>query len=145
MQTEKECGWLTAGMTPVGPTDAERKAARVLQYRFEPMRQRLIDAGSVEADKYDATFTEYLKWVYVAATAPAPVGMFSKPVDAIFHQHHLFSREYMRFCDNYFGTFIHHDPAPYPGVVDPVECKKGFERFKELYEAQFGALHTMWS
>lgn len=118
---------------------------QVLEYRFEPMRQRIIDAGSVPADSYDETFQEYLKWVYLAATSSEPVGMFSRPVDALFHQHLLHSREYMRFCDNYFGTFIHHDPAPYPKVVDPEECKKGFNRFKELYEAQFGTLHTMWN
>lgn len=36
--------------------------------------------------------------------------MFSADVDNLWHTFLLFTKEYQKFCDEMFGTFIHHNP-----------------------------------
>jgi hypothetical protein len=38
-------------------------------------------------------------------------GMISDHIDAVWHQHILYTENYLSFCDSIFGHFIHHVPC----------------------------------
>jgi len=68
--------------------------------------------------------------------------MHSLRVDDVWHQFVLFTRQYIEFCNRYYGTYLSHSPsnAPEspkmnPGLTAPVAT---FAEFRDRYEELFG-------
>lgn len=68
--------------------------------------------------------------------------MHSLRVDDVWHQFVLFTRQYIEFCDRYYGAYLSHSPsnAPEspkmnPGLTTPVAT---FAEFRDRYEELFG-------
>jgi hypothetical protein len=71
--------------------------------------------------------------------------MYSRPIDEVWHQFVLFTREYINFSTRFFGRYIHHAPGNAPESAPISETKGSFEGFKERYEEQFGVpLPDIW-
>ena len=71
--------------------------------------------------------------------------MFSRVVDEVWHQFVLFTVEYARFSDRFFGYFVHHAPnnAPSPPNALPPQART-YADFVTAYEAVFGPLSPLW-
>ena len=83
--------------------------------------------------------------------------MYSKKIDAVWHQFILFSREYMAFCNHFFGEYIHHAPevpslearstAPLSSEVlikNRLVLREDVLQFKSTYRKFFGETHSLW-
>lgn len=50
-------------------------------------------------------------------------------IDDMWHTFLLFTREYMHFCNHYFGTYIHHIPTAEDEYLAPAEFEINFGRY----------------
>ena len=79
---------------------------------------------------------EFRRFLLVRQMLGRPISMQSSKVDEVWHQFILDTQNYMDFCEEVFGEYLHHKPGTIP--VDPV--------FPELYRAVFGeALPSVWT
>ena len=93
-------------------------------------------------EKLDKVVAEYKKWLMLKKAFPdAPFPMLSDTVDAVWHAHILYTREYHRECHQFFGEYLHH--SPYGRLEDNLQ-KLGWERgvvdfdlFKAYYQKLF--------
>lgn len=74
---------------------------------------------------------EYKKFIYLAAVygKVAP----PDPIDQIWHQHILYTKDYFNFCQSLFGKSIHHSPDRYIGA-----SSNAYNNTIELYKSEFG-------
>ncbi len=85
---------------------------RVLAYR----NRDVVDAFR---EKYDVThrearelFEDTKKWLWLASQAQVDAIGPLRAIDEMWHTFVLFTPDYTRFCDTYFGRYIHHVPVP---------------------------------
>lgn len=57
-----------------------------------------------------AALTEVIRFLQLVATHDGPLTPSHK-VDLAWHEFILFTRAYHRFCESYFGEYIHHTPG----------------------------------
>jgi hypothetical protein len=128
----------------------------VLAFRAPYLEEKLVkDQIAGDRDEARRLFQEVKKYFILVHLDPArgyPV--YSHRVDAVWHEFVLFTEEYARFCSQYFGTYLQHDPAnaprakpAFPGAV-PAGVERGavsYAEFCDIYETQFECpLPDLW-
>jgi hypothetical protein len=108
------------GLQPTYPLhDIVNRLETAYQKEFgDRLKQRFLQKHpALDSSEFDWQLFE-LKRYFVLTTVLREVPMFSEPVDEIWHEMLLFSREYESFCHAFAGAVIHHaphsDPAPNP-------------------------------
>jgi len=90
----------------------------------------------------DEAILEYRKFMYMAATSNHMVSP-SEIVDAVWHQHLIFTQSYQDFCA-VLGKQIQHVPSTHTREEFST-FKQAKERTRQLYEENFGAPpHNIW-
>lgn len=59
----------------------------------------------------------------------------SRNIDEFWHNHILYTKNYIEDCQAIFGRYMHHDPAT-PND-DPKELIDGYQKTKHYYELEF--------
>jgi hypothetical protein len=59
-----------------------------------------------------------------------PVYVMHKKADLLWHTHILFTQQYTDYCNQVFGTYLHHTPLPPGAQPDPTKVAAG----KKLYD-----------
>lgn len=84
---------------------------QLLTYHNENILSRFTDLFAVTETEADDIFTETKKFLFVCREQ----GMFIPDelliIDEMWHNFILFTRDYQQFCQQYFGSYIHHLPA----------------------------------
>jgi hypothetical protein len=62
-----------------------------------------------------------------------------KEIDDMWHTFLLFTKDYMDFCTQYFGQFMHHNPKTAETSQTPDEFQLGFERYLSYAYDHLGA------
>lgn len=87
-------------------------------------------------------FEDVKRFIALCANTARPIAP-PRIIDQGWHQFILLTRDYAKFCDNYCGRYIHHQPA------DPFERSKdyGAERqmTRDLALEAFGPLSANWN
>lgn len=65
----------------------------------------------------------------------------TREIDEFWHNHILYTKEYMQDCEQLFGHYLHHRPAT-PGK-DDTGLAADYQRTKELYLAEFGEVYGL--
>lgn len=74
--------------------------------------EKLISTGHSTLANVDKHILSYKQFMFFQCLHPdLRCGMYSDEVDAVWHQHILFTRDYERFGKEIFGRFIHHTPC----------------------------------
>lgn len=120
----------------------------VLKYEAPFLIEKLLKEHIVETrEEGEALFTEVKKFcVLVRSDATKLWDMHSLRVDEAWHQFILFTKEYMDFCERFFGTYVPHSPsnAPKSQTMNPPETAS-FEAFQSRYSELFGdRLPDIW-
>jgi hypothetical protein len=92
-------------------------------------------------------FAEVKRWMLLSQLDKSKIWeMYSYRIDEVWHQFILFTDEYMKFCDRYFGAYFSHSPGNAPGNSEKDDLLTGsFGEFKQLYEKTFKTeLPTQW-
>src|SRR5215467_2317984 len=109
-------------------------------FDFTPVRQRLIQQGSVSEECADLAILEFRRYLALRLLSPGPVMMLSAVVDEVWHASILFTRLYANLCERVFGHFLHHAPETEP-IADP---STEWRVFEERYTALFGPPGALW-
>lgn len=113
---------------------------RILEYRFNPLIERMIDKFGWDVVVAESVFEDMKKFLYLCTISDEPVCP-SPTIDEMWHNFILFTQDYRQFCDTCAGGFIHHRPhrRGEPG-------SKGDGAFKTLQLANeiFGPLSNNW-
>jgi hypothetical protein len=121
----------------------QREPAQLLEalsYKAPFLAQKLVKEQIVaSAREAEELFTELLRYLVLGRMYPHKYWyMASRLVDEAWHQFVLFTRQYMAFCQRYFGQYLHHQPGMSPDVPE-LTVSASFADFCEHYAQHFGA------
>ncbi|MFN7492288.1 MAG: hypothetical protein ACK5RG_05175 [Cyclobacteriaceae bacterium] len=103
---------------------------------------RLATENFWTSDFTDRAILEYKKFMYLAATSDRMVSP-SEIVDAVWHQHLVFTQSYQDFCTR-LGKPIQHVPSTH-SREEADRFKKAREHTRKLYAENFGEPpHDIW-
>ncbi len=111
-------------------------------YKSSLLINKLQNDMKLSAEEASELFEDVKRFVALCATSTQPLGL-SKQIDQAWHIFILITKEYAKFCNDYCGRYIHHEPS------DPFNLGKDYlaERQKtfSLASAAFGALSLNWN
>lgn len=130
-----------------GSTTTQR-SFEAIAYEAPFLIEKLLKDHIVEtAQEGEALFTEVKRYFVLGRSDVSRIWqMHSLRIDEVWHQFVLFTRQYMDFCERFFGCYIPHSPgnAPETKMATTIETAS-FEQFRSRYEALFGApLPDLW-
>ena len=100
---------------------------RALEYQNDEVAYRFTTLWEVSFAEAQDLFLETKKWLWLCAHPEKQRLAITPPlliIDEMWHNFLLFSREYMEYCHDYFGRYIHHTPPP---QGEKEEAKKQYE------------------
>ncbi len=100
---------------------------RALEYQNDEIVHRFTTLWDVSFAEAQDLFLETKKWLWLCAQPAKHRLKITNPlliIDEMWHNFVLFSREYMEYCHDCFGRYIHHAPTPHR---DKEEYKKQYE------------------
>lgn len=104
------------------------------------VEERLARKGLVPADRTAGAVLEFKRYMALVGLGYRGLGMLSPEVDEVWHALILFTREYADFCQQAFGTFIHHVPRTSRTTLSA----DGAETFRSAYAEVFGEVPMAW-
>ena len=81
----------------------------VMGYQNPDLIHRLKDNLGLSEEEAQELFADTKWFLYLCGTVPGRWGPPEK-IDACWHEFILFTQDYEKFCEEYFGRFIHHNP-----------------------------------
>src|SRR5687768_7434821 len=85
---------------------------------FSLVKRKVAQEHEIDDNNYLDTGIVYLKRYYaIHILDPLNPPAMSKPVDPFWHTHVLYSEDYIGFCNQVFGEYIHHIPLLYEDKV----------------------------
>jgi hypothetical protein len=107
-----------------------------LAYEAPFLIEKLLKEHVVEtAAEGEMLFTEVKRFLILVHTNDSKIwDMYSLRVDEVWHQFILFTKQYMDFCQQFFGRYIPHSPsnAPESQIIGSDEATS-FEDFQRHY------------
>lgn len=122
--------------------------AGVLAFEAPYLIEKLLKNCVVDtAEEGEELFREVKRYLVLADLDHDRVwNMYSLRVDEAWHQFILFTRQYIDFCQRFFGRYVPHNPSNAPKVESarPVE-KTSFDQFQARYRELFAEpLPNVW-
>lgn len=102
-----------------------------LRYRNREILLRFADQYGVSEEDAADLFTETKKWLWLNTRADAPplvVTAEMRMLDEMWHNFVLFTPEYIQYCDERFGGYVHHAPTP---MAEKKRVRAAFQRDPE--------------
>ncbi|MEO8878510.1 MAG: hypothetical protein ABI461_23175 [Polyangiaceae bacterium] len=87
--------------------------AEVLGYENEEVVARFSEDQAIAFSDAEEIFVETKRWLWLCARRPdakIPLLSEARAIDEMWHTFVLFTDDYAKFCDAYFGFFVHHFP-----------------------------------
>jgi hypothetical protein len=110
-------------------------------YSFSDIHEKLLAERAIPVESIEDAIEEFRKFLTIALIYPdKPIAMTSKIVDEVWHTFILFTRDYMTFTQNVFGSFLHHNPQTSSKRLD----RSSATNFLDAYNEIFGELSTIW-
>jgi hypothetical protein len=107
-------------------------AAQLLQ-SAPVLRQKLARALFCRAEECELALTEVIKFLLLAAESQTQLTPSTR-IDLAWHEFILFTRTYLKFCEQTLGKMIHHEPS-----LDHQANSAQYLLTLELYRQRFGA------
>jgi hypothetical protein len=139
-----------APASPATPADGALRAqyAPVLHFEAPYLIGKLLrDHVADTPDEAASLFAEARKYLILSyIDTDVSWNMYSTRVDETWHQFVLFTSQYTDFCRQYFGVYLHHNPADAPQApAAPTLKASTFAHFCARYQAFFGQpLPDIW-
>lgn len=115
--------------------------ADVLSFRAPFLIDKLLKDGIADnAEESQALFNEVKRYLLlVRCHMDVEFAMYSRRIDAAWHSFVLFTEEYAKFCEKFFGAFLHHQPSEAPRAKAALRrVAVDFAHFCLVYESMFG-------
>jgi hypothetical protein len=136
----------TAVLAPPAPAVA---FAEALAFEAPYLIEKLLKDHTAESlDEARLLFRETKRYFVIThSDRSVSWSMYSLGVDAVWHQFVLFTREYIRYSNAYFGGYIQHAPSNAPRLEHEPQRStlSTFQMFADRYEQIFGEpLADVW-
>lgn len=103
------------------------------------IRPKLEQNPLFKGEDVDACIMHYKRFMSFKGLYPSiRDGMFSARIDAVWHQHILYTKNYAEFCQSVFGYFVHHTPCNIMDLSDEAFAEYG--QWLTDYEEVYGPL-----
>ena len=90
---------------------------QALAYRNDQILHKFQERWNVSFEEADELFEETKKWLWLQVAArqlpkspPIAMTVALAMVDEMLHTFILFTREYIQYCDENYGVYLHHTP-----------------------------------
>ena len=99
-----------------GPEPRLCSLEQALAYRNDQILYKFQERWDVTFEEADELFEETKKWLWLQVAArmhkgpPFAMTVSMAMVDEMLHTFILFTREYIRYCDENYGVYLHHTP-----------------------------------
>jgi hypothetical protein len=90
--------------TPILPTLA------TIHRLLKNTKLRLIQEYGWNEEFVNQAVNEYIRFLELHVAHPDVTIVPGKVVDKVWHDHILHTRDYIKFCEESFGSYFHHDP-----------------------------------
>jgi hypothetical protein len=117
---------------------------RALEYRNDQILYKFLERWDVTFDEASELFEEMKKWLWVQVAARHREGSPSMAMteslamlDEMLHTFILFTREYIKYCQEVYGVYLHHTPMTKQQKDARVEASKRDPEQVLAQEAEF--------
>lgn len=119
-------------------TDLEQAKKYIESTDLSMVEDRLTYIDNWPRKKALQAVAVYRNYLYLLKKYPDQILPPSYEIDEAWHAHILFSRRYVKFCEELFGYYQHHDPHETLLKDGTQRFEKLFETTQELYKQEFG-------
>lgn len=110
------------------------KHQKCIQY-FEQVYESSWNVESTRLDlSTEQLWTDMLSWLWLSHKV-SPVPLWVSPetlwLDRMWHTFILFTKDYISFCENYFGQILHHEP-----LVEIIESESDLKERQNILKPQ---------
>ena len=115
---------------------------RMISYKHDALRERMIVKYGWSEQKADNLFFEMKRFLYLCATNESAMAP-PEEIDEIWHNFILFTKDYADFCFTNVGAFLHHQPL----TIAERERSDGsmITSTLDAARAAFGDLNDHWA
>ena len=123
-----------------------RKLEKIDGFDYSRIQKKMsAEFPCIQQDYLDRGINALKQYYAVALLDPKNEHAVSVPVDPFWHNHILFTRDYVRFCDEVFNQFIHHEPLDKTDTQQVDKVLGLYEYTKEVYQQLFKNIDSeMW-
>jgi hypothetical protein len=86
-------------------------------YKNDALVTKFSNEMGIDRERAIQLFEETKSFLAKAASVTSPIEPPSREVDAMWHSFILFTKDYLVFCRDYLGTFVHHVPHVLDGCT----------------------------
>lgn len=123
---------------------SEVSAEEVLAYEHPGMIARLQDKERLTEEEARVLFQDMLRFLFLCGTQNQVLSP-SEAIDQAWHHFILFTQDYRKFCQQFFGKFIDHQPFSRAERAVKQMAREMRDRTLALATAVFGELSDNWS
>ena len=103
-------------------TAKQTRLETVLKYKHNDLVQYFAKSRNIPATEAEELFVDLKRWLWLNGQGGSrnfKVRFFRdcRIVDEFWHTFLLFTKDYVRFCERYFGRIIYHRPEPHMEAV----------------------------
>ena len=91
--------------------NAEEAMASLASLDLSAVKRKVVDEKGWGVKIADYAELRYRRFLCMHLINPRLLLVPPPDIDAFWHRHILFTRQYVRDCETLFGTFLHHSPA----------------------------------
>ena len=115
-------------------------------YEAPFLKEKLFIEGEFSDEaEYEEAFTEFKKYVAISRVFRKPVAMTSDRIDAVWHQFILFTKDYFSFCEEFHGSYFHHNPNIPSRQNRTDAAATELRNLREGYARLYGQMPAIWS
>ena len=106
---------------------------KLLSYKNDRVVVRYAQDHSISLERADHIFTEMLKFLYLCMILPEPCSPPSRQIDDMWHVFILHTGDYFKFCSEFNGAYMHHEPTETPHIGNRQDMfRLASEKFGDL-------------
>ncbi len=113
---------------------------RLMAYEHPELILRLEQKLEISAEKALSLFEDTKRFLYLCGAFPDGRWGPSQSIDRGWHEFIVYTRDYIKFCEDFFGRYIHHCPNSPNGQKDIMRSRRTITQALEI----FGNLSENW-
>ncbi len=122
-------------------TAGEQIYNRVLNWDLSKIKEYVVSKGLYTKSEINVVETEYKRYLAICFTFPEQSFPTPVKIDALWHQHILFTQDYANMCEVVADRFLHHFPFSNDGKLNLPDN----QLLKRKYVDMFGDKpNSMW-
>ena len=121
-----------------------QKVRQIDRFDYSAVRSKVRRDHGLQDPELDAGIEQLKRYYAVALLDPFNLHAVSESVDPFWHSHILFTTEYIHFCNNIFGQYIHHEPLDPNDRERVAYVTKLYDYTLDTYSKIFKSIDSKW-